>query len=745
MPSFHDHSKYVTIGSEKIFANLCNIQLWSDKFKVSKSEILSLFTSKQDKADAEKLFDYFDRSYDCKSKKIKTDGYINKEEADSIQILADLDENDADYNITSEILQKETGVSNTDILLTITKYLTETKDYTKNIKSGMFEVNDVPHKYNVEPVNGNGRTYRISCHYDDYTVTFGGVDAGMQVMISDFYATLLNITNFVIQKVKTSDGEEGVTHAEAEFTSEDKIKKLGIDLLIGNTGSATEFNSAFDINAKNQKKSFTFVPDEFDEIMKNNSECSSTEILSILEAANNINENDLIAILKKHGFCEQYKDILLKRKEFLKEMLETAKSNIIDTNLSGYDYFNSLKIGVLKNQLEKTDNKCDLVSFQKSIDRLEKTDDKIELQKILNKKQEEINPKLTKTPLPEVTLEEFIEKMKEFGYKLNSLAEDKSFKDKDLIYIKRTFNKEDENRIKEQCGAKSGRIESILTSEHELKSFWEIVNQKRKEGIDILADKSVFDSTMELVLIMDWANPHTYTEEETAIIRASMKLNPTEQEFGILRFYKSDDFWQINNAITTQRNEDKEPLPKASQYIDSLTKFLNKSITSQDTKVYRGEGYEIFQSIKLADGRTLGDVMQEIKTQIPDSDESDKEESDKDDKETAPKNKEIDENLKTQIENLISEVQDSNFIAYQERFLSTTLKKEVAKKFGKVELVLNLPAGSKAVCIEALNYSGMCGREDEVLCQRGSNLQITDLSYDYKNNKWCVYANVITN
>lgn len=245
--------------------------------------------------------------------------------------------------------------------------------------------------------------------------------------------------------------------------------------------------------------------------------------------------------------------------------------------------------------------------------------------------------------------------------------------------------------------------------------------------MDFLADKKTFfDLTALSYTMNDTHGERTYNSGLYSVFIDSGNNPPNKEELDAIWMYKGDNYWQINNSLTKQHTKDFDIPPGIKTVTSNLTNYLNKTSISKDITSYRGEGYEIFRTIQLLNGESLGDAMGKIASEIP-------------------KDGDISEETRTKINELISQVQDNNYTATQERYLSTSAESTVADKFGKVSLILNIPAGSKAICLDAVSADCDYSGEAEILCQRGSQLQISDIAFDEKKKRWTVTANVITN
>ena len=170
---------------------------------------------------------------------------------------------------------------------------------------------------------------------------------------------------------------------------------------------------------------------------------------------------------------------------------------------------------------------------------------------------------------------------------------------------------------------------------------------------------------------------------------------------------------KINEAITYKNGS-----RITNRYIKLIEDFLEKQKLKTDMNVYRGEGnFNIFNSVKLANNKTLKDALEEVTAKI----ENGKWMQD-----------DIDKFVK---EHCIGQP------VKQERFMSTAIIPEDTKKYAKKVLWhLDVPKGTKASFIESYNVER--ASESEVLIQRGANLFINDMVYDIKNHRWNIWATI---
>ncbi len=741
----------LTLGKNKISAELNNLSLKGENFKVSKAEILSIFSDKEEKKIAEQYFDFINTPvsiFDTRDADLNTftysdipekteqapDEHIDTEEITNFatRLIVDGDLDGILDNISEKEVEQFTQIKGADVLFKIIRKLTENKDYTIDIKSGDFTINgETPTHYDVEHKKGaDERTYTLKHGSKKVTATFGGPDAILQVMTSSFYSFLFENPDLSVDYVVSPDNETGSTWTKVNLDRLDKSKKLGMDAFLGNTEGLQNFAGAFDIDSNNQKKSFTFIPDEFGELIDKNN-YSKMQFINALKTISNLkDEDDIISTLATFDYKEQYEDVLLKRKKFFKTMYEIAQKEPQNDNISTKEFFENIKNKALEQTLSKTSDIRDLISFQKSVDKIEDIDTKLKLQELLVNKKVEINLQREIQPLGPLSKEQILNRLAEFGFAKedNKDIENYGLIEKDLSKIIRQLNDTEISAIQTKYGEDADAILSNMQLPTYTESIINYINNIRNQGIDILKNKETFDKFYIVGKMMhdtSGEGKRVYPAEIYDVIMNSFDTPKTNPEKSALAVYKSEDFWQINNALTTQRKENKEPLPKASWYIDSLTKYLNRMSTPSDIKLYRGEGFQIFNTIRLENGEQLGNVLQDIDLSVS--------------------LKGITPDMAEKIKKLTSEIQDNNYTATQERFLSCSADEQIAREFGSLSLIVNLPAGSKASCIDATYVTDDNTSEAEILCQRGSTVKITDIKYDGKENRWQVFADVVTN
>ncbi len=705
-------------GKDKPFED---IKLFPSDFAVKKSEILSVFSTEDEKHEAEQIFEHFNLN----ENKIDGEDILDISEITNIaeELVYSADMDGDIYNINDDEISKyfqDRGIHiSPKTFMRLLNKITSLRDYSTNVRSGKFTVNGVKTEFTAErdDTDTSGRTYILSAKASGkkQKAVFGGKEANLQIMTYDFYSKFLNNSLSPAQKVIAPNGVVGVIIPDETFNSEDNISKKALDIFIGNT-EENNFNSAFGTGGRNNKKSFAVVPEEIKEIAK---DLSKDDVVKILKTMADYDEKAVNSLLKKYNYDKQYSDILIGRKHFAKAMLKFADDKDLRKISSGEKFTEELFTKTLEDEIKKCTDTRVLLDYQKAIDGLTDLSKKEILQKLLNDKKDVLANADSEIPAP--TRSEVDAALEKYGYvKTNEISAGR-------IYQKE-FTGEELARLKKKYGNNADAVKELLEMTIIDNDIIKTITQRASIGYDVLANRENFDTfILTSIMMNDLQGAQNYEAGQYDLVQESAKNWPNKAETKAIDFYKSEDYWKINNALTELKKDDVEPSPKISKMINRLTNLIDKTRAPKDFSAYRGEGYEVFNSIKLSSGEPLGKAMERIAQDIVQA--------------KAPASKEN----KEKINAIIEEVQNSNFEAVQERFMSTSMSEETALGFGKTELVINAPAGSKAISIDAVNVLNNFVVEEEILFQRGSKLTITDLEYNYKINKWVIYASVETN
>ena len=177
----------------------------------------------------------------------------------------------------------------------------------------------------------------------------------------------------------------------------------------------------------------------------------------------------------------------------------------------------------------------------------------------------------------------------------------------------------------------------------------------------------------------------------------------------------------INKALSGQ-----DPMDNiVKQQINELTNFLNGQTINKKVKLYRGDSYGGLSLLKTKNGKSVGAEMERL------------------------------------IANGASPAKIKKFVAenlqgksiLQERFMSTTLTKDIATNWAKKDICgkgynkngcirwdIYAPAGTKGASVE--DFTPYKLKENEVLLQRSSSLDIMNAEYDPNENIWIITAMV---
>ena len=91
---------------------------------------------------------------------------------------------------------------------------------------------------------------------------------------------------------------------------------------------------------------------------------------------------------------------------------------------------------------------------------------------------------------------------------------------------------------------------------------------------------------------------------------------------------------------------------------------------------------------------------------------------------------------KTKIEELKAIVNQHNFVAHQEHFMSATIAGPAPFYEYDVHWEMTVEAGSKGTLLEGINIHNSLQDETEILLQKDSEITIIGLDFDYTKMKW---------
>lgn len=206
-----------------------------------------------------------------------------------------------------------------------------------------------------------------------------------------------------------------------------------------------------------------------------------------------------------------------------------------------------------------------------------------------------------------------------------------------------------------------------------------------------------------------YSNYKNYSEMFRNIITNPPKKGSVLESF---KQYKGLDCGKINGRLRgTYDLKDK----KVDNEIKDLKKYIDTQVIKEPISLYRGEGTDILEKVKMRDGSTVNFAQMLL---------------------DATKDKE-----KTQ--KLNEFLLDHDVVATQPSFMSTTTNPFLAKDFGGGQIFWDLKTApnTKACFIEPLQIKSPM-YEDEVLVQAGSKIRIKEAKFDENQGIWFLRGEV---
>lgn len=705
-------------------ANLFNLKN-SNTIRFTKDGEKSVFNSRyvneNNKEDIEKLYNFFDLN-------TNKDGNLTYREL--FNEISDImgyivSDNDVQH-IDAEYLNNHLKLVGLDLkdnnsLLTFIKAAEEFADITKNLEAGYYNIDGDTALYNVHKYkkDSDGRTYELKNLETGTTIlaSFGGQNNKTQKMVSEFYARILNNPELEIKEVSFNAkdfGEvKGVTIPDTKPQKLNKNTKLGLDVFFSNDESKDYISYAgvLDQNSRGLNTKFSFIPYEFSSIVKNG-RFDRNNVIKALQTIVNIPDEEIKSTLAKYNNTERYEDTLLKKKAFCEEMLKQAQKFEQQEGESLKDYVNKLQIHTLGKMLKNVDNISDLKAFSDAIETIEDKDFKSALNEL-------IQTKRTQLTSQNIINEEFEPLTKE-EIKKYFLANQIDNNDTKFL-TKRLGNGYTENMKSQLLGNRYLDYYALT----------KIINGMRKNGIDVLKDNESFTDFQIYIAVM-WPKNYSILEFDIdkntydMIVNTTKHNLPNPQEMDAIDFYKYDGtYLQLHIGTDGLLKNDIEPTPQIKEKMEVLNNYLHKYRMPTDIKVYRGEHAGIFNNITMPNGKSLGTELMEIYSETV-------------------KEGELSQDIKDRINYVIDFVNNNNLEIENTRFCSTSIDPTVADRFHEVGLDLDLPAGSSAICIDAVNFNGKQPGEGEVLASYGSVEQITGARFDADKERIIFTGKLIT-
>lgn len=198
-----------------------------------------------------------------------------------------------------------------------------------------------------------------------------------------------------------------------------------------------------------------------------------------------------------------------------------------------------------------------------------------------------------------------------------------------------------------------------------------------------------------------------------------INANLDENAMKVFTSYKTDSTSSLNFELREKSRNRKHKIPDYIQRkLDGISSYIDTQKISNPVKLYRGEGYQVLNGMKMPNGKTLdlGKMMLDASLS----------------------------NNKSKINKIKELVADNEISTTQTGFLSTTINKNVSDRFARDQVVWEFETApdTKGIFIEGLNMFGIYSDEEEVLLQKNSKITLTDIDFNQNNGVWYVKAKV---
>ena len=506
-------------------------------------------------------------------------------------------------------------------------------------------------------------------------------------------------------------------------------KGFGMDALLANWDAVCSNNAVtngadiyridvggtFDFRAQGGKKAYTSIVDEvttlidpkYNQVSSNLfSSMTRSDLIDSLQRVADLSDNDIVQILQEQGMTK-YQDVLLKRKQFLVDLLAEVKK-MPDDGSDMLTLLTKAKTKTYETSISRATSIKDLADIQTSINKVADVNQKKVLQQLLDAKKAEIN---TKTLVPSIQSRVDEQTLKSLlgqcgvvkdGYGTYSMKLTQEYKD----------------AIVDKYGASTGsqiisRIQDTLDSS-DLDKMLKLINVADGKYAQYFAnDMTEFVAFYQVIKKgYVFSNFDKFSPAQWDAIINTTKYKVPVSTLEALSSYKGSSS-SINSALTTMKNHPSYTPPSSvKSQIDAITQYIDTQSITDGIKVYRGEGFEVLGSVEI-NGKKLSKLMEDA----------------------------LYYGDQKQIDDLIYMIEQGNYIAHQERFMSTSLLKKSAFNNNMVVWELDVPAGSKGVFLEGCNITGQLSNECEYLLQRGCKILIKHA--ELKNGKWHLQGSIV--
>ena len=536
-------------------------------------------------------------------------------------------------------------------------------------------------------------------------------------------------------------------------------KGFGMDALLANWDAVCSNNAVtngtdiyridvggtFDFRAQGGKKAYTSIVDEVTTLIdpKYNSVSSNLfssmtkgDLIDSLQRVADLSDDDIIQILQEQGMTK-YQDVLLKRKQFLVDLLAEVKK-MPDDGTDMLTLLTKAKTKTYETSISRATSLQDIEDIQSSINNIQDIYKKQNLQGLLDIKKANITSNMAKIDLnktgqlsqiDEKTFEELLETIgivrSEYNTESINLTWgaytvlERSSDYSEGIY-KYTCSEEIKAMLIKEYGTVTGTtiINSLETNlcAKDIKIMRQIMNSADGAHIEYFTN----NMTDLLYLYQILRKSHEFmknidniTSAQWGMIINTLKNKPNKNELASIMEYKSNSA-PINTNLTSIEINPNHTFsdPEMEKQINTITSYIDTQEIPESITVYRGEGYSVFDTVEI-NGEKLSTLMKKAAAS----------------------------NNQDQIDEVILLIEENNLVAHQERFMSTSIFQENAFK-DDINWILELPEGTKGVFIEGINYNSTHNSECELLLQRGYDILLQKA--EFINGEWYMTGKIIS-
>lgn len=478
----------------------------------------------------------------------------------------------------------------------------------------------------------------------------------------------------------------------------------------------------FDYRAQGANKPYTAIPTEITTLLnpKINPQSAAVfgnmtrdEMIKSLNKAVSLKDSEITKLLDNMGL-NQYKETLLKRKKFLKSMLEEMK-NTSQGNLSMLEYMQKISNSTMDKFIVNAKSLDDLEDAKLALKYVNDISVKNDLiSKIENRKKylEATAPppkQLSEVQVQNILLKSGFNKIGN-SYQLNISSD---LNDKLVNYYGYSLA----SKVKQ-------KLNKPLDSS-DIQNLTSMINVNGGKYISLWQK----DPHALVLLYQNIKNTHVFSASDMTpakwdVVLNIAKTNPpvTAAQKEAFEYYKGCGYTAINTALENAA-KGMHIAPDVKQKIDQIQSFINTQVINEPIRVKRGEGYEVLNSVTFADGTSfpLAAEMQKALQHYFDT-----------------------KGDKSQIEKLKNFINKKECVATQEHFMSATMAGPMAG-IGECKPVhwdLLVEKGSKGAFLEGINFDMGGHSETEILLQKDSKIVIQGIDFDYNDKKWKLIGTV---